>query len=153
MSSRAYRHLFVLIGVVCVYALIRLIFLFRVRPVGSDILQGLLVGFGLAIVTARVVAMVRGTRVNGWTIMACLGLPSNGMVLRAAGTLTFPGPVNVPQEAMYSTTSVDGAGHPLSGAHTYTMHFPEGGLPPNQAFWSLTMGDGSTRFVPNPINR
>jgi hypothetical protein len=33
------------------------------------------------------------------------------------------------------------------------MHFPPGGLPPNGAFWSLTMGDAKNRFVANRINR
>jgi hypothetical protein len=33
------------------------------------------------------------------------------------------------------------------------MHFPAGGLPPNDAFWSLTMGNEKNRFVPNPLNR
>ena len=33
------------------------------------------------------------------------------------------------------------------------MHFQPGGLPPNDAFWSLTMGDAKNRFVANPINR
>jgi hypothetical protein len=54
---------------------------------------------------------------------------------------------------MYWTTNVDGAGHLLSGEHEYTMHFPAGQLPPNNAFWSLTMGDDHNRFVPNSINR
>ena len=82
-----------------------------------------------------------------------LGEPGNGMLLRAAYAQIFPGPVNVPQEAMYWTTSGDGAGHALSGKHDYIMHFPPGGLPPNNAFWSLTMGDAQNRFVANPINR
>jgi Protein of unknown function (DUF1214) len=30
---------------------------------------------------------------------------------------------------------------------------PQGGLPPNNAFWSLTMGDARNHFVANPINR
>jgi hypothetical protein len=33
------------------------------------------------------------------------------------------------------------------------MHFPAGQLPPNSAFWSLTMGDAKNHFVANPINR
>jgi hypothetical protein len=33
------------------------------------------------------------------------------------------------------------------------MCFPPGGLPPNKAFWSLTMGDAQNRFVANSINR
>jgi hypothetical protein len=48
---------------------------------------------------------------------------------------------------------VDGANHTLSGTHNYILHFPAGGLPPNHAFWSLTMGDAGNRFVANPINR
>jgi hypothetical protein len=82
-----------------------------------------------------------------------LGLPSNGMLLRAAHAQLFPGPVNVPQEAMYWWTNEDDAGHTLNGHHDYSMHFPPGGLPPNNAFWSLTMGDAQNRFVPNPIDR
>jgi len=67
--------------------------------------------------------------------------------------VTFMGPINVPEEAMYWTTSKDGAGHTLSGAHDYRLHFAAGHLPPNEAFWSLTMGDAGNRFVANPINR
>lgn len=54
---------------------------------------------------------------------------------------------------MYWTTSVDGDGHSLSGRYDYIIHFPSGGLPPNNAFWSLTMGDGQNRFVENSIDR
>ena len=65
----------------------------------------------------------------------------------------FPGPVNVSKEAAYWTTHVDEAGRPLGGHRIYVMHFPAGGLPPHDAFWSLTMGDSRNRFVPNPIGR
>src|SRR5206468_3669387 len=71
----------------------------------------------------------------------------------AACARIFPGPVNVPQEAMYWRTGVDGAGHTLSGEHDYILHFPPGGLPPNDAFWSLTMADEKQHFVANPIDR
>jgi hypothetical protein len=115
--------------------------------------QGILIGFALAFVTAQIYARIKATKINGWITMFGLGLPGNGILLRAAHAQIFPGPVNVPQEAMYWTTSGDGAGHALSGQHNYFMHFPLGGLPPNDAFWSLTMGDAKNRFVPNPINR
>lgn len=124
-----------------------------IPPVYTDVIQGILVGFGIAIITAQITAKIKSTKVNGWTTMYGLGVPSNGMLLRAACTLAFPGPVNIPQEAMYWTTSVDGASHNLSGEHDYIMHFPAGGLPPNNAFWSLTMGDAKNHFVPNSINR
>jgi hypothetical protein len=81
------------------------------------------------------------------------GEPGNGILLRGACAITFSGPINVPQEAMYWTTKDDGAGQKLSGEHGYIMHFPAGGLPPNDAFWSLTMGDAKNQFVANPINR
>ncbi len=63
------------------------------------------------------------------------------------------GPINISNEAVYWTTSVDGSHHSLCGKHNYVIRFPAGKLPPNNAFWSLTMGDGKNRFVPNPLNR
>jgi hypothetical protein len=41
----------------------------------------------------------------------------------------------------------------LSGEYNYVLHFPPDGLPPVDAFWSLTMADAKERFVANPINR
>jgi hypothetical protein len=155
--SRAYTYWAVLVGVVCGYFIIRLLFsgqgFVQGRTVFSDVVQGVLLGFGLAFVTAQIYARIKTTKVNGWITMFGLGEPRNGMLLRAAHAQLFPGPVNVPQEAMYWWTNADGAGHALSGEHSYIMHFPAGGLPPNSAFWSLTMGDSRNHFVPNPINR
>ena len=54
---------------------------------------------------------------------------------------------------MYWRTTVDSTGQKLSGQHTYIMHFPAGQLPPDDAFWSLTVSDARNHFVPNPINR
>lgn len=141
-----------LVGAVCVYAVVRLV-LAPPRPVRTDILQGVLVGIGLAIVTVEVLSRLRARKVNGWLTMPGCGVPGNGFLTRATCTWMFPGPVNVPDEATYWTTQVDGAGRALSGRRCYVMHFPAGGLPPNHAFWSLTMGDAKNRFVPNPIDR
>ena len=60
---------------------------------------------------------------------------------------------NLPPEAVYWTTTVDRAGQTLSGHNGYVLHFPSGGLPPNDAFWSLTMTDAQKRLVANPANR
>ena len=123
------------------------------RSIFTDVFQGIVAGGVLGFYTVQIFARIKATKVNGWiTIFGC-GVPGNGMLFRAACVLIFPGPVNVPQEAMYWTTSKDGAGHRLDGRHDYMMHFPPGGLPPNDAFWSLTMGDAKNRFVANPINR
>jgi hypothetical protein len=151
--SRTYTYLATLVGIVCVYFLIHLFFFGHARIVRNDVVQGILIGFGLAFVTAQIYARVKATKVNGWITMFGLGVPGNGMLLRAAHAQLFPGPVNVPQEAMYWWTNTDGAGRTLDGQHDYIMHFPPGGLPPNDAFWSLTMGNAQNRFVPNPINR
>ena len=151
--SRTYTYLTALVGAVCVYFIVRLIFFPSPRIVRNDVIQGALIDFGLAFVSAQIYARIKATKVNGWITMYGLGEPSNGMLLRAAHAQLFLGPVNVPQEAMYWWTNADGAGHALSGAHDYVMHFPAGGLPPNRAFWSLTMGDAHNHFVANPIKR
>jgi hypothetical protein len=123
------------------------------RTINLDVVQGFLVGIGLSFITLLIIGNVHVTKINGWTTMYRCGEPGNGMLRRAACALVFLGPINVPQEAMYWTTSKDSVGHTLDGRHDYLMHFPPGGLPPNDAFWSLTMGDAKNRFVANPINR
>ncbi len=152
---RTYTYLMALVGVVCAYFIVRLLFFtdLSTRTVRSDIVQGMLIGAGLAFVTAQVYGRLKAVRVNGWLTMFGCGLPGNGMFLRAAHAWVFPGPINVPEEAMYWITNVDGAGRALSGAYDYILRFPAGGLPPNDAFWSLNMGDANNRYVPNPINR
>jgi hypothetical protein len=123
------------------------------RTITTDVVQGILVGVGLAFITLLMIGNAYITRVNGWTTITGCGEPDNGLLQRAACNVIFLGPVNVRQEAIYWTTSKDGAGHTLNGQHDYIMHFPAGQLPPNHAFWSLTMSDAKNRFVANPINR
>jgi hypothetical protein len=151
--SKTMTYLSTLVGVICVYFFFRLFFFVQIRTVRNDVIQGVLIGFGLAFVTAQIYARVKAKKVNGWIGMLGLGEPGNGMLLRAAHAQLFPGPVNTPEEAMYWWTNSDGAGHALSGEHDYVMHFPPGGLPPNKAFWSITMGDAQNHFVANPLNR
>jgi hypothetical protein len=146
-------YLVILNGAICAYFIINLIFFPHPRTVRNDVVQGFLIGAGLAFVIAQIYARIKATKVNGWITMFGLGEPDNGMMLRAAHAQLFPGPVNLSQEAMYWWTNADGAGHALAGGHNYIMHFPPDGLPPNNAFWSLTIGDSHNRFVDNPINR
>ena len=57
-------------------------------------------------------------------------------------------------EAMYPVLSVDSDGAPLTGANSYTLTFPAGGLPPVNAFWSVTMYRlPESLLVDNPIGR
>jgi hypothetical protein len=153
MFNRTTTFLMVFNGVICVFFFIRLFFFPNSRTVLNDAVQGSLIGFALAFVTAQIFMRIKATRVNGWITMFGCGVPGNGMLLRAAHAQIFLGPINVPQEAMYWTTSGDGAGRILSGQHNYILRFSPGGLPPNDAFWSLTMGNAKNRFVANPIHR
>lgn len=135
----------------------RLLSIIRKRTTLTDVVQGIIVGAVLAFITANLLinAEVNAmqTTVNGWsTTLKCGVYCNNCILLRAACAKDFPA-ANLPEEAVYWTTSVDNSGHPLNGQHSYTLHFPPGGLPPNDAFWSLTMTDSQRRMVDNPINR
>ncbi|QGF23468.1 DUF1214 domain-containing protein [Raineyella fluvialis] len=151
--SRIWGYFTALIGLICVGFLLHLPFSTHPRTVRSDVIQGFLIGYGLAFVTAQLYARIKATRVNSWITMLGLGRPGNGMLLRAAHAQLFPGPVNTADEAVYWWTNADGAGRTLNGRRDYVMHFPPGGLPPNSGFWSLTMGDARNHFVANPLHR
>jgi hypothetical protein len=120
------------------------------------VVGGVIVGAVLAIVTALLLITAQvhtmQTTVNGWSVAMTCGKASNGIVVRAACAQDYFA-VNLPEEAVYYTATVDGAGQPLTGAHAYRLHFPPGGLPPNHAFWSLTMTIAPGYLVANPINR
>ena len=61
---------------------------------------------------------------------------------------------NTAAEAIYPSFVNDAAGAPLTGANNYTFRFPSGGLPPVNAFWSLTMYElPASRLVANPMRR
>ena len=122
----------------------------------AHVVQGIIVGAVLAFVTAQLImnAVVKAmtTTVNGWSTTFKCGQPGNGILLRAACAKVLPA-VNVVQEAAYWTTTVDGAGRRLNGQHAYVLKFPAGQLPPNDAFWSLTMTDVVGYMVRNSIDR
>src|SRR5579864_5184039 len=118
--------------------------------------QGIIVGAVLAFLTANIIMTVMmkaiTTTVNGWSITTKCGQPGNGILVRAACARALPG-TNVAQEAAYWTTTVDSAGHRLTGQHHYLLHFPAGQLPPNDAFWSLTLTDVAGFMVRNATDR
>lgn len=153
MSDKTYAYLMTFIGVICGYAIIHRLFFDDALTLRNALVQGFFAGYGVALVTIEIFARIKATRVNGWVTVFGSGVPGSSMLTRAAQIRIFPGPINVPQEAMYWRTNVDGAGHTLSGHHDYILHFPPGGLPPNDAFWSLTMADFKEHFVANPIHR
>jgi len=122
----------------------------------SHVVQAIIVGGVMAFLTAQVImnAVVKAmtTTVNGWSTTVKAGQPGNGILLRAACAKILPA-VNVVQEAAYWTTTVDSAGRRLNGQRAYILQCPVGHLPPNDAFWSLTMTDVVGYMVSNPIDR
>jgi hypothetical protein len=95
--------------------------------------------------------------INGWKIGAYFGdrdFFKGNWLLRAAGAQAgIYG--NDAIEATYPMTKTLADGEPLDGSkHNYTLTFPDGQLPPVNAFWSVTMYDGRSQFlIKNPINR
>ena len=62
---------------------------------------------------------------------------------------------NSKQDAIYFAYFVDANRQPLDASKSnYELSFAKGDLPPNKAFWSLTMYDGKTQLlVANPLKR
>jgi hypothetical protein len=123
---------------------------------GSGVVQGIIMGATFAFLSAILVMNSVGraitTTVNGWSSIRKCGEPGNGILVRAACAKALP-VVNVFEEAAYWTTTRDGAGKTLSGLHEYVLHFPAGQLPPNDAFWSVTITDVVGYMESNPIGR
>jgi len=103
----------------------------------------------------RIAAAARrvGAAVNGWrVVLRDIGTYGTNYDARAAIAKMGLG-ANLPADAVYPITSVDGDGRPLHGDHRYVVHFAPGRLPPVNAFWSLTLYDASGYLVPNAIGR
>jgi hypothetical protein len=98
-----------------------------------------------------------GKDVNGWKVSALAGDRAffNGDWLRRAAAAKAGIYGNDAVEATYPLTKTLANGEELDGSkHDYTLTFPKGQLPPVNAFWSVTMYDGTTQFlIENPINR
>jgi len=122
----------------------------------SGVVQGVIIGGALAFFTATLVLTVVArsvtTTVDGWKSIRACGRPGNGVLVRAASARALP-LVNVFEEAAYWTTTKDSLGRALSGSRAYVLRFPPGQLPPNDAFWSLTLTDPVGYMVRSSIDR
>ena len=98
-----------------------------------------------------------GTEVNGWRMTSVFGDRAfyNGNWLERAAAAMAGLYGNDREEAMYPMAYTDSRGMTLEGGkYRYTLTFPNGQLPPVNAFWSVTMYDAKTQLlVTNPINR
>ena len=98
-----------------------------------------------------------GKRINFWQVGSLPGDSAhyNGDWLKRAAAAKAGIYGNDAVEAMYPITRNDGDGQTLDGSkHNYTLTFPPGQQPPVNAFWSLTMYNGTTQLlIENQINR
>ncbi len=79
-------------------------------------------------------------------------LKNNYLYRMAAAVLGIWG--NSAAEAIYPSYYVDADGEKLDGAHSYTLRFAPGRLPPVNSFWSLTMYElPESLLVANRLNR
>jgi hypothetical protein len=90
--------------------------------------------------------------VNGWRSHPRLGQYGDDFLLRAAIAQAGWG-ANVPEEAVYVTSTQDANGDDFEGSRGYVMHFPAGQLPPAEAFWSLTLYAPDMFLFDNPARR
>jgi hypothetical protein len=93
-----------------------------------------------------------GVPQNGWIFTTKAGVYGTDYLQRATITAIGLG-CNRPQDAVFPTSLADAGGKPYMGTNHYVMHFDAGQLPPVEAFWSLTMYNGSFFFAANPLNR
>ncbi len=92
-------------------------------------------------------------RVNGWsTNTHTMGVWGNFYLKRAAVAMVGLG-ANPPEESLYPSCEVDADGAPLSGEHSYVLHFTAEELPPVKSFWSITAYDQQGYTVPNSLQR
>lgn len=87
-----------------------------------------------------------GERVNGWEYTPPMGNFGTDYLFRSAVAWKFMY-TNSPEEALYPIANVDAEGRALDGRSNYVLRFEKGGLPPADAFWSVTMYDGTTRLL------
>jgi hypothetical protein len=90
---------------------------------------------------------------NGWRILSQnMGSYGQDYLQRACIELAGLG-ANLPDDAIYPLSFVDGDGQPYDGKHDYVLHFDASSMPPAQAFWSLTLYDDEGFQVPNALDR
>lgn len=122
----------------------------------AHVVQAVIIGGVFAFLTAVLIIDAKiktiQTTINGWKSSLKCARPGSGLLLRAASAKYLPG-VNIAEEAMYWTTTVDSMKKTLNGRQDYLLHFPAGQTPPNNAFWSITITDTQGYMVKNAGNR
>jgi len=106
---------------------------------------------GLQAMKKRAPSMARV--VNAWLMNTdTMGVYGTYYLKRAIVSMMGLG-ANLPEDAVYPMNRADSTGQPMLGENKYVMHFTKEGLPPVDAFWSITMYDAEGFQTANPINR
>jgi hypothetical protein len=100
----------------------------------------------------RVKTAQYGVVINGWSTNFSMVAFQKDPLMRASSNKYGPG-AHIPEEGLYFNAAQGPDGQPLSGARNYVLRFPKGGLPPVDAFWSLTAYSPTMSLIENPIKR
>ena len=104
-----------------------------------------------AALTAQLATMA--TVKNGWQMnVNAIGVYGNFYAKRAIVAMVGLG-ANPPEDAVYPLLMSDGDGEHVDGSRDYVLHFEHDSLPPDDAFWSVTMYDEHGVQVANEIDR
>ncbi|WP_324261050.1 DUF1214 domain-containing protein [Altererythrobacter sp. H2] len=122
----------------------------------ASLSEGQKLGLGCALRSGPGVLSQRGFRPthvrNGWMWSSNIADPGFDYLLRAEAARG--GYVNDPEESIYPAAITDHRGEPLQGGRRYRIRFAADGLPPVDAFWSITAYDRATsQLMPNAIGR
>lgn len=108
---------------------------------------------------ARVLATLSGSAsrtipvVNGWSMARSnIGVYGTNYLFRATIAMSGLG-ANLAEDAIYPVLVTDDAGNAPTGDRPTVLHFDADGLPPVDAFWSVTMYDAEGFPVPNDLER
>ncbi|NBM19201.1 DUF1254 domain-containing protein [Streptomyces sp. GC420] len=120
----------------------------------EDVRQSLIraAATGMSLLEQQMVSGDWARVVNGWQYPPPqIGRFGDDFLKRAADQ-SLVGDVNDPEEAVYLAHH-HGPGCDTEGPGPFRLHFEPGGMPPVDAFWSLTVYDEDKRLVPNPVDR
>ena len=105
------------------------------------------------VLSSALALYLRGFDKHHGYLVTDLGAWGTNYALRAIGDRLGVGGQRA-SIATYPVALLDDTKAPLTGSKRYVLHLPKSSLPiPVKAFWSLTMYDTNSFFVPNPLNR
>ncbi|PWJ41768.1 DUF1254 domain-containing protein [Sediminitomix flava] len=118
----------------------------------AEVAVGIKAGFAQGHKRLMEIAENLGVIKNGWTVTYEMGRYGADYDLRAGWSYLGLGG-NLIEDAFYPLTRVDQNDDELHGDHKYVLTFENGNMPPENAFWSLTMYDADAYLVENPLDR